>query len=138
MFLVNNLDDVNKVASQIPVSELMVQEFIPAEYEYKVITVGYKALPVVLKIPMDLKNHKPDFEKVTILSTPVCHPDRPRASRLQAVSRGGAEGSLYYNLRDSSGDMAGPRNDTLKNLIGLAEQSSRVLGRELAKVDILE
>ncbi len=48
-FLIRQLEDMQKIPSTIPRDELMVQEFLEAEYEYKVITVGYKSLPVVLR-----------------------------------------------------------------------------------------
>ncbi len=63
-FLVKFEHDLSSVPAHIPKHELMAQEFIRADFEYKVITVGYKALPAVLRFKIkdsgfrvDLKTH---------------------------------------------------------------------------------
>jgi glutathione synthase/RimK-type ligase-like ATP-grasp enzyme len=43
--------------------EWLWQEYIPAEHEYKVITVGYKSLPKILKFEYSEHSHRPDFGK---------------------------------------------------------------------------
>ncbi len=106
IFLVNNEAEFHLVAQKYPADELQVQEFISAEYEYKVITVGYKALPVILRFGIHPLTHRPDFS--TACSVPIYGP---------------------------SGK---PINRHATQLVTLSQKASRVLGRELAKVDILE
>lgn len=116
VFLIQNQKQFNEVYVKYPKGELLVQEFIPAEFEYKVITVGYKALPVVLRFAIHPSTHRPDFEQYSTLSLPV----------RRSLGEGGWE-------RD------GVRvNKKLKRMISLAQKASKTLGRELSKVDILE
>jgi glutathione synthase/RimK-type ligase-like ATP-grasp enzyme len=86
--------------------EWLVQEFIQADYEYKVITVGYKALPVVLRFKIKDSGFRTDFKSAC--SVPI------------------------HRLSGS------PINGHATSIISIAEQSSALLKRELAKVDILE
>lgn len=95
--LVNNDEHVQKVLSLLPKEELLAQEFIKAKYEYKVITVGYNSLPVVLRLETNEATFRPDFEKHQTLNVDEC-----------------------------------------AAVIEIAEKSAKLLGRELAKVDILE
>jgi len=99
-FLVKDGSKVEKITKVYPKKELLVQEFIPADYEYKVITVGFKALPVVLRLKIKDSGFMPDLNKFEVIKTAVSSP--------------------------------------VKKAIALAEKSSRTLGRELAKVDILQ
>ena len=96
-FLIRAQEDIKKIPTNIVSAELMVQEYIKPDYEYKVITVGYKALPVILRFKVQDSGFGMDFEKYQTLKTT----DAPLICRL-------------------------------------AEKASKVLGRELAKVDILE
>jgi glutathione synthase/RimK-type ligase-like ATP-grasp enzyme len=93
----------DRILSQHPYSELMLQEYVDAEFEYKVMTVGFKALPVILKFAINPKTKRPDFEKYQVMDLSVTKWD-----------------------------------ETLNEAVRLAELSSKVLGRELAKTDILE
>ncbi|MBI5529990.1 MAG: ATP-grasp domain-containing protein [Candidatus Doudnabacteria bacterium] len=86
-----------------PESELMLQEFVNAEYEYKVITAGYKALPVILKFAINKKTKRPDFKNYQVL-----------------------------NISTTAGD------HMLAEAVSLAQKAAKILGRELAKTDILE
>ncbi len=61
VFLVNDENQLTKLLPQHPHNEWLVQEFIKAEYEYKVITVGYKALPVVLRFGINENGFRTDF-----------------------------------------------------------------------------
>lgn len=97
VFKVNNESEFLKLTKRYDPSELLVQEFIPADFEYKVITVGYKSLPVILKIKYNVATARPDFMQ-------------------------------YQSLSPGS---AAP-------VAKLAELAAKVLGRQLAKVDILE
>lgn len=106
VFLIKNAADLHRATELIPAEELLLQEFVPAEAEYKIITVGYEALPVVLKFKTDPKNWRPDFGSVSPLSL------------------------------EGEGRVRG--NDNLNKIVEAAEHSSRILNRELAKVDILE
>jgi carbamoylphosphate synthase large subunit len=105
-YLVNSEYEYKKVISKHPKSEWIHQEYIDADFEYKVICVGYKVLPYVLKIKFNKKTGRPDFNSVSCLSL------------------------------EGEGRVRG--NNKLKKLIEVAERASKVLGRELSKVDILE
>lgn len=105
-FFIRNEEDLKNIPAHIPKEELMVQEFIPAEYEYKIITVGYKALPVILRFNVDKKTFKLNFS--TACSMPIHRLPR-------WLINGHATG-----------------------IIEIAESASRLLKRELAKVDILQ
>ncbi len=116
VYLIKTKDDAHRVLQKYPPEQLLVQEFIEAQYEYKVMTVGYNSLPVVLKFKTSGKYFRPDFKNYKILD---CHPER-------------SEGSLHEIPRQA-------RNDSREEeVIALAERAARVLGRELAKVDIIQ
>lgn len=95
-YFVRSQVELEKIKSHYPIEELMAQEFVTAEYEYKVITTGYKSLPVVLKLATNRK-FLPDLKQVEVL---------PMSKAPAAVA--------------------------------VAEKSAKILGRELAKTDILE
>lgn len=95
-FLVKSNSDIKKIPAHIPKEELMWQEFIKADFEYKVICVGYKSIPVVLKFAMN-KLNRPDFRNFFVLKSSAC-----------------------------------------TKVLDVAQKASKVLGRELSKVDILE
>ena len=95
-FLIKQESDLKKIPKIMPEQELMRQEFIEADYEYKVVCVGYKALPVVLKFKMN-KLYRPDFKNYKVIKSSVA-----------------------------------------KGAVAIAENASKILGRELSKVDILE
>ena len=95
--LVNRDVHVQKVLEQLSKDELLVQEFIKARFEYKVITVGYKSLPVVLRLETNEGTFKPNFAKHQTIN----------------IEEGLA-------------------------VVEIAEKSAKLLGRELAKVDIVE
>lgn len=97
-FLIQNQKHFNEVFEKYPKGELLVQEFVPAEFEYKIITVGYKALPVAIRFKIDNLGFRIDFSSARGIST------------------------LLLPAK----------------LIQVAERASKALGRELAKVDILE
>ncbi len=96
-YLVKNPADLDSLTKKYPSEQLLLQEFIPAEFEYKLITVGYKALPLIIKLKTNHNKFLPDFSKYEIL-------------QLQNVPE----------------------------VVSLAERAAKILGRELAKVDILE
>ena len=100
VYLAKNGD---RILSHHPYSELMLQEYVDAEFEYKVMTFGFKALPVVLRFAISHITKRPDFEKFQVLDLTVTKEDQ-----------------------------------ILNEAARLAQQSSQVLGRELAKTDILE
>ena len=52
-----------KIPPHIPKKELMVQEYVKADYEYKVVVVGFKALPKVLRFTISDLGFKIDFAK---------------------------------------------------------------------------
>lgn len=96
-FLITSDEEFRKIKLKYPVDQLLLQQFIAADYEYKVITVGYKSLPLVIKLKSNDNKFLPDFSGYEVLSS-----------------------------TDAS------------EVVSLAERSSQILQRELAKVDILE
>jgi len=105
VFLVRNKQQLQKLLPLHPKKEWLVQEFIRADYEYKVITVGYKALPVVQRFTMKSSGLGVDF-------------DSARSVPIHRRSRTPINGHA--------------------TLIKIAEAAAKLLGRELAKVDILQ
>ncbi len=96
VFLVKSYEDLAKLLPAHPVNEWLIQEFIPAECEYKVMTVGFSSVPVILKF-----NTAPaGFRIKYATGIPVDKNSVPEVGLL-------------------------------------AEQATRILGRELGKVDIL-
>ncbi len=96
-FLIKSEKDLKKTFALHPKNEWMLQEYIEAEYEYKVVVVGYKALPVVLRFEFNKQFGRIEFEKHS-----------------------------FVNI------------ETVKDLKNVAQKASKVLGRELCKVDVLE
>lgn len=97
VFLVKEPEQIPPIVDRYPPRQLLWQEFLPAQWEYKIITIGYKSLPVVLKFKINPKtsvSNLENFEKVPAGEIP--------------------------------------------KIVELAERGSRLLGRELAKTDILE
>ncbi|MCC7356603.1 MAG: hypothetical protein IT410_03245, partial [Candidatus Doudnabacteria bacterium] len=70
--LVKDDAHVQKVLSQISKDELLAQEFIKAKYEYKVITIGYRSVPVVLRLETNKETFKPDFQKHQNINIEEC------------------------------------------------------------------
>lgn len=101
VFLAKSVNDIYRASSFLPPEELLIQEFFEAEYEYKVLCAGYKALPVILRFNISKKNWRPDFDT-----------------------------SVTIDLRSD--------NLAARQVAGLAEAVSKVLGRELSKTDILQ
>jgi len=97
VFLVENENQLSSIIKKFPKEELIVQDFIKADYEYKVITVGYKSVPVVLRFKMEDEGFRVNFDDYQVIK----------------------------------------KGDALE-VVSIAEKASRVLKRELAKVDILE
>jgi gamma-F420-2:alpha-L-glutamate ligase len=48
VFRVNNVDQLRRWLWRFPIGELSVQEYLPAEEDYRVLAIGYRALPVVI------------------------------------------------------------------------------------------
>jgi glutathione synthase/RimK-type ligase-like ATP-grasp enzyme len=129
VFLVKSENELGKILPIRPKKEWLAQEFIKAEYEYKIITVGYKALPVILKFKINENGFRTDFNKAEVI--------------YQGVQPGIFEGSQKYpgsrNKLESGSRLSDALGrDGAKKLMTLAEKASRVLKRELSKVDILE
>ncbi len=97
VFIIKNGDEFKKVLPPHPKKEWLVQEFIKADYEYKVITVGYKTLPVILGFKIADLGFKIDFQSYKAVKSSV-----------------------------------------VPKVAALAQAASKTLGRELAKVDILQ
>ncbi|MDE2312140.1 MAG: ATP-grasp domain-containing protein [Patescibacteria group bacterium] len=101
VFLIKDVAALKRATEFLPAEELLLQDFVRAEYEHKVLVAGYKALPVVLRFHINKQTWRPDFATAETIHTPA----------------------------------AGP---VVQKLLRLAEDSARALGRELAKVDILQ
>ena len=97
VWLVRDKKELDAILKLYPRKELLSQEFISSSFEYKVVTVGYKALPFVIKYKID--------------------PLRLTASLIHFEILKGEKSQKY---------------------IRLAEKASKVMGRQLAKVDIME
>ena len=107
IFLIRSQQNIQRALKNYPEKELLVQELIKADFEYKIITIGFKALPVIIKVKFDQKTFKPILNKPEIIDIEKL----PTGSFL---------------------------NKHASKAIKLAEKSSRILGRELAKTDILQ
>ncbi|HVY67851.1 MAG TPA: ATP-grasp domain-containing protein, partial [Patescibacteria group bacterium] len=66
-FFISDQKRAATVAARYPAGELLLQEYVPAEFEYKVITIGYQALPVILKFALHPKTRRPDFKRYWVL-----------------------------------------------------------------------
>ncbi len=69
VFLVKDDAGLQKAMHKHPTSELLVQQYVPVEFEYKVITVGYKSLPVVLRFAPHPKTGRPNFATAQTISS---------------------------------------------------------------------
>jgi glutathione synthase/RimK-type ligase-like ATP-grasp enzyme len=96
VFYVRDEDQLAKLLPKHPLKEWLAQEFLPADYEYKVMVVGHRSVPIVLR-----------FEIRT-------------------------DG---FGIKYRTGKAV--RASTIPKVVSLAEKASRLLGRELTKVDIL-
>jgi glutathione synthase/RimK-type ligase-like ATP-grasp enzyme len=97
VFKVETQAELQVVQNRFLPKDLLLQELIVADFEYKVVTVGYKTLPKLLKFAIKPGGFGLDFSQVQILEA---------SEKMPAVL--------------------------------LAEQAAKILGRELAKADILE
>jgi glutathione synthase/RimK-type ligase-like ATP-grasp enzyme len=68
-YLLKNFDDLKKVQDKYPAKEIIIQEFIPADFEYKVITVGFKSLPTVIKLNTNSNKFLPDLASHQVVPT---------------------------------------------------------------------
>jgi glutathione synthase/RimK-type ligase-like ATP-grasp enzyme len=97
VFLIKDQTQLEMRLKHYKPAELLAQQFIPTRWEYKVFTVGYKSLPIVLRVPSRASGFLTDFSGASIVS----------------------------------------KNDVLE-LVNLAEIAATVMGRELAKTDVVE
>ena len=65
-YLIPNPEEFKKVYNLYPKQELITQEYIPADYEFEVFTVGYLALPKVLKFKIQANGFKADLKNYEI------------------------------------------------------------------------
>jgi glutathione synthase/RimK-type ligase-like ATP-grasp enzyme len=140
VFLINSQQEFGKAFKKYSQDELMVQEFVSAEYEYKVVTVGYKALPVVLRFNINPKNYRPDFIKYKVITW---RHSEPQTGKRQ----GGEESHPRTEILGLHSDVSQrlirlrrtlAQDDAIAHVVKLAEKAAKVLGRELSKIDILE
>lgn len=67
--LIKKQEDLTILYKEYPPTQLLVQEFIPAEYEYKVVTIDFKSLPMVLKFKTKPDGFTPDFEHYEVIES---------------------------------------------------------------------
>lgn len=127
VFLVHDKHQLTRILPKHPKKEWLIQEFVKAEYEYKVIAVGYKALPVVLRFKLKDLSFKINFKNYDVIPATPYDLGEAQVKASQA-------GILK---KDSGSPLRSGRNDIGK-IIQLAQRASKALGRELAKLDILE
>lgn len=137
-FLINSQiskSEFQNIIKLHPQKEWMLQEYIEADYEYKIITIGYQALPVILRFKFNKKLGGVDFRSSKTL---FCHLGiRSGIQDLNVHSIW----KNHINL-DSRSEftpcLIRRGNDNVEKMIQLAQRAARTLGRELAKVDILK
>jgi len=67
-YLINSMSDLKKVQDKYRAEEILIQEFVPADFEYKVITVGYQSLPIIIKLATNRNKFLPDFNSYQLLA----------------------------------------------------------------------
>ena len=48
VFLVHSVEQLRRWLWRLPIGELSVQEYLPAQEDYRVLAIGYKALPLII------------------------------------------------------------------------------------------
>lgn len=97
IYYIEQKNQIDVVIKQFPEKELFAQEFIPAQYEYKVYCIGYKSVPFILQYKINPTTRVSDLDVVKVI----------------------------------------PKEE-LPYLVDIAERASKILGREVSKVDVLE
>lgn len=69
VFVVRSVKDAQKVLEEYPAEELLAQKFIEADFEYRVMLVGYKSLPVLVRYTYDKKTYRVDSNQGTVIKT---------------------------------------------------------------------
>jgi|GEM_PF-1417793 glutathione synthase/RimK-type ligase-like ATP-grasp enzyme len=140
VFLIKNEERLKNILPLHHKKEWLIQEFIQADYEYKIITVGYKALPVILRFGTKGGGFRVDFKKAAVMRSlpPLMRGGSGRGCNKSGMTATSLS-SKAFNNRIALGDIS-PQEERACNpaIISLAESASLLLGRELAKVDILE
>ena len=121
-----------KIIGQHPTSEWMAQEYIDADFEYKIITVGFKALPVILKFKFNKKLGRVNFGSHQTITITNNHDQISEIAEKASRVLGRELAPSPFLPLDGGGE------EGVKKVIKIAQKASKVLGRELAKVDILE
>lgn len=67
-YLIETLADLGPVRQKYASDQIMVQEFVRADFEYKAVTVGYKSLPVIIKLKTNHNRFLPDLNNYEALS----------------------------------------------------------------------
>jgi ribosomal protein S6--L-glutamate ligase len=62
VFKADNLREFRRILWRRKLGNLMVQEFLPAEYDFRVITVGYQALPLIVRRKPQAGEFRTNFE----------------------------------------------------------------------------
>jgi len=154
-FLIASKADLKRIPTSIPKKELIFQEYIEADYEYKVITIGYKALPVILRFKFNKKLGRVDFKNFDVINvSKILLPKRVEGQNFYTVGFNpltGAGTKTVIKLSERASKTLGRELafsqflplegggwEGVKKVIEIAQKASKTLGRELAKVDILE
>jgi glutathione synthase/RimK-type ligase-like ATP-grasp enzyme len=79
VYYVKDEKGLQKVLALHPQNELISQELIHAQYEYKVIAVGYKSLPVIMRFEVNKKTYRQNLQQFEVIDfqnkeiAPVIH-----------------------------------------------------------------
>lgn len=68
-YLVKNQQKLEFLKSKYPKSELILQEYIEADYEYKIIVVGFKSLPKFIRYKIHPTNLTADLGNYEVLNS---------------------------------------------------------------------
>ena len=136
VFLINNKKQLTEILKKYPKKELLLQEYIKADYEYKVVTIGYKAVPVVLKFIIKDSGFKLEHDDYEVMQSPSLFKGRWIAKRDGRV--GVLSGVSSNHPVPLNGTPLLEKEGVLHEVIRLAEKAAKLLGRELSKVDILQ
>jgi glutathione synthase/RimK-type ligase-like ATP-grasp enzyme len=67
VYLIKDQEQLNQLRLKYKQDELLIQEYIPADREYKVMVVGYKSLPVVIRSKYLTNRLSADLSEVEVL-----------------------------------------------------------------------
>lgn len=103
VYLIENKEAADRILNKYPHNELMMQEYIIARYEYKVVTTGFKCLPVIARHSIGTATRVADLSK----GEPIPCADLPTVALLaeSATNVLGRELASCDILEDSKGGL---------------------------------